>query len=498
MTNQSPAFDFFAEVHPEWVTFLETAGLRARALEVLAAVAGDPPSPAAISPPPRLVFEFLRYGGPGDVSVVVVGQDPYPSGADGLCFSVGGGTGTGSEGGGGGGGSEGGGGGKTAPPKVKGSLRTILANLEANGLLRPRYARQDDATSRRLACGDLRSWALQGVLLMNAALTTAPGGRGSHAKRWAAFARDFVRALAARAGGAGRGLVFMLWGNDARRLAPAVNPKDSSPHTVLEWGHPSPLSNNQQPPARRFERAPHFAAANRALRAAGRAPVCWDPLEHVHVFTDGGCVKNGTAAAVAAFAAVVLSGPLAGVRVSGVVPAREFRLVDGARPERGFAVAEPLSAPSSSPAPTNNRAEYLAGCWALLLLVRAATRGRVELVSDSNLFIQTLEAWLPARRRKGTEKELKNFDLILIAERLLARLRGLSTGVRLTHVNSHQKAPPRAQAREHFLWYGNDAADRLASATISACRGDVKLRQTYTAVINCPEYQRWALETRWL
>ena len=31
------------------------------------------------APPPALIFESLRYGGPGDVAVVIIGQDPYPT-----------------------------------------------------------------------------------------------------------------------------------------------------------------------------------------------------------------------------------------------------------------------------------------------------------------------------------------------------------------------------------------------------------------------------------
>ena len=100
--------------------------------------------------------------------------------------------------------------------------------------------------------------------------------------------------------------------------------------------------------------------------------------------------------------------------------------------------------------------------------LRGGGRGRVAVVSDCNLFIQTMESWLPARRRKGTAAELKNYDLVCIGEALLAALRAACLGVTLTHVRSHQKRPPpTADATTRAFWHGNDRVDRVAGALIA-------------------------------
>ena len=413
-------------VHPAWLPFFEEHGLMAAAEAALEKVEADA---ACLSPSEDLVFEFLRHFGPDDALVLIMGQDPYPQDAQGVCFSI--------------------------PPglPMKESLKSIVGNLEAQGLARRHYRVKGDVSSGPEFCGDLRTWAAQGVLLVNAALTTRVGARGGHRGQWKGFTTRFVAAITAHTAALGRPLICMLWGNDARAFAPAAQGA-----AVYHWTHPSPMINNRLPAVSRFENAPHFKDANAALRAAGQRPVEWDPLGFTYAFTDGSCPRNGKPDAEASYAAYILTGPLKGVEVSGRVAAHEYALVDPADPARGFT---PIA--GTAAIPTNNRAEYLAWCWVLLLLLRGGVRGRVEVVSDCNLFIQTMEDWLPARRRKGKEKGLKNFDIVLIGEALLAALRAESGGVALTHINSHQKRPPpSAGPRAQVLWYGNDRVDRVA------------------------------------
>lgn len=423
-------------VHPDWVPFLEENGLTAAAAAALAtAESGE----KALAPPPPLVFEFLRYFGPADTKVVIMGQDPYPQDAQGVCFSV------------------------PARAPLTASLKPVIANLENHRLALPHYREKGDAASGRLCSGDLRCWAAQGVLLMNAALTTRAGTSRAHKDCWSAFTRGFLRALAARATAASRRLVFMLWGNDARAFAGLLEGE----HLVYEWTHPSPLSDNRLPAASRFVEAPHFADANAALLAAGLRPIQWDPLGFTYAFTDGSCPRNGADDAEAAFAVFVLTGPLKNVRVRGRVAPCEYALADPEDPLRGFV---PVRA-GPRVTPTNNRGEYLAWCWVFLLLLRGRVCGRVEVVSDCNLFIQTMRNWLPARRAKGTAEGLKNFDLVCIAERLYEALRAevpAVQGVELTHVHSHQKRPPaEAGPRAQVFWYGNGEVDRAAGELLA-------------------------------
>jgi uracil-DNA glycosylase len=89
------------------------------------------------------------------------------------------------------------------------------------------------------------------------------GAAGSHQnKGWEQFTDAAVRALSEER----EGLVFLLWGNYARRKGANI---DRSKHLVLESAHPSPLS------AQRFFGCRHFSKANAYLSARGEAPIDW-------------------------------------------------------------------------------------------------------------------------------------------------------------------------------------------------------------------------------
>ncbi len=168
------------------------------------------------------------------VKVVILGQDPYhgPGQAHGLSFSVPEGV--------------------AVPP----SLANIYKELEA------------DLGVPRRASGNLESWARQGVLLLNNALTVEAGRAGSHAGQgWEAVTDAAVAAVAARS----EPSVFILWGNHAKSKAarvPGLGP--GSHHLVLTSPHPSPLSAYAG-----FFGSKPFSRANAFLEAQGRGPIDW-------------------------------------------------------------------------------------------------------------------------------------------------------------------------------------------------------------------------------
>ncbi|HKJ57529.1 MAG TPA: uracil-DNA glycosylase [Nitriliruptoraceae bacterium] len=164
-----------------------------------------------------------------DVRVLVVGQDPYPTPghAIGLCFA--------------------------AAPDVR-PLPRSLANIFTE------YC--DDLDLPMPANGDLTPWVDQGVCLLNRVLTVRPGTPASHrGKGWEVVTDAVIDALVAR----DRPLVALLWGRDARNLAPRLG---SIPR--IESVHPSPLS------ARRgFFGSRPFSRANDALVGQGADPIDW-------------------------------------------------------------------------------------------------------------------------------------------------------------------------------------------------------------------------------
>ncbi|SCY60820.1 uracil-DNA glycosylase [Paracoccus tibetensis] len=179
-------------------------------------------------PGPARLFAALEATPPAAVRVVILGQDPYPTPghANGLAFSV------------------------TPETPLPRSLANIFAELR-------------DDLGACPATGDLSQWAAQGVLLLNTALSVAPGTAGAHAGwGWDRLARQAV-AEAQRHGP----LAFLLWGNHARKaLAGLPRAQD----LVIATAHPSPLS------ARRgFFGSRPFSRINAWLAAQDRPPIDW-------------------------------------------------------------------------------------------------------------------------------------------------------------------------------------------------------------------------------
>ena len=62
------------------------------------------------------------------------------------------------------------------------------------------------------------------------------------------------------------GIVFMLWGNFAKKKAALI---DTSKHLILEAAHPSPLAGGA------FFGSKHFSKANQYLLQHGQTPIDW-------------------------------------------------------------------------------------------------------------------------------------------------------------------------------------------------------------------------------
>lgn len=184
----------------------------------------------AVFPPGNKIFAAFDATPFDEVKVVILGQDPYHNygQANGLCFSVGDSV--------------------QMPP----SLVNIFKEVNS------------DTGAPIPMSGDLTRWARQGVLLLNATLTVRAHQAASHQGRgWEQFTDAAVAALSARR----ENLVFLLWGNYAKRKGAVI---DRSKHLVLESAHPSPLSAYHG-----FFGNHHFSRANAYLVEHGKAPVVW-------------------------------------------------------------------------------------------------------------------------------------------------------------------------------------------------------------------------------
>lgn len=209
---------------------------------------------------------------------------------------------------------------------------------------------------------------------------------------------------------------------------------------------------------------PSVGAAEPSVRRA-LPRVEWGPRGETWGFCDGAASGNGRPGAEGGFGVYVLTGPLWGLELRGRVAPALYALRDPSRPLLGFAPQ-----PGPPVPPTNNRAEYLGGAWLLLLLLRGGGGG-ARLISDSRLLVETVENWLPARRKAGTAARLKNLDLLAILETLLAALRARAPAA-FSHVRAHRPRPAgpfrrAADLRALLEWQGNRRADALATAAVA-------------------------------
>jgi uracil-DNA glycosylase len=225
--------DFRQIIAPDWAAALEPVAGRIAAMGdfLRAEVAAG----RRYLPPGELVLRAFQQP-LGAVRVLIMGQDPYPTPgqAVGLSFSV--------------------------PPTLR-RLPPSLLNIFRE------YS--EDLGYPRPATGDLVPWSERGVLLLNRVLTVRPGQPGSHRGiGWEEVTDQAIRALAARPGPEGTGrapLVAILWGRDARSLAPLL---DGVP--LVESAHPSPNSAD-----RGFFGSRPFSRASKLLEGQGAAPIDW-------------------------------------------------------------------------------------------------------------------------------------------------------------------------------------------------------------------------------
>jgi uracil-DNA glycosylase len=183
-----------------------------------------------IFPPEEDTFAALRFTPYENVTVLLLGQDPYHdrNQAHGLCFSVRPGM--------------------RPPPSLANIFKElhedIGCSLPNNGYLVP--------------------WAQQGILLLNAVLTVRAHEPNSHKNHgWETFTDAIIRAVS----GKQSPVVFILWGGYAQKKRSLI---DTSRHTIIQSAHPSPLSARNG-----FFGSKPFSATNQALRGIGKPEINW-------------------------------------------------------------------------------------------------------------------------------------------------------------------------------------------------------------------------------
>ncbi|MBU3621303.1 uracil-DNA glycosylase [Polynucleobacter sp. CS-Odin-A6] len=197
-----------------------------------------------IRPEPQNFFKALALTPLANVKVVILGQDPYhsPGLAQGLAFSIP----------------------RDIPSNSRqfpSSLRNISKALAIEGF-------------GALPHGDLHTWAEQGVLLLNTALSVKLGEAGSHTNLgWKPLIDKLISALAQQK----PHLVWMLWGGHAQSKLPLI--ESGIDPLILQSSHPSGLGvyKTDRPflqPGGKVS-CGHFAKANEWLLKHQELPIVW-------------------------------------------------------------------------------------------------------------------------------------------------------------------------------------------------------------------------------
>ncbi|WP_445488949.1 uracil-DNA glycosylase [Niallia sp. 03133] len=183
-----------------------------------------------IYPVQKDLFNSLLFTSYSDVKVVIIGQDPYhgPNQAHGLSFSV------------------------KPTVAIPPSLKNIYKELK------------DDVGCPVPNHGCLKSWAQQGVLLLNTVLTVREGRAHSHrGKGWETFTNEVIKELNRRQDP----VIFLLWGKPAQEKEAFI---DTNKHKVIVSSHPSPLSAY-----RGFFGSKPFSKINEILSQWGKEQIEW-------------------------------------------------------------------------------------------------------------------------------------------------------------------------------------------------------------------------------
>lgn len=218
-------------IDPSWKSFFHEEQKKRYYIDIMQFLISEQQQNKTIYPPQEDIFNAFNYCAKNDIKVVIIGQDPYhdKGQAHGLSFSV--------------------------QPYVKTppSLRNIYKELSSDipGFEIPNH-------------GFLKSWAEQGVLLLNTSLTVQAHKPASHSKiGWEIFTNSVIKHINNELDS----LVFLLWGSHAQTKSVFI---DESKHKILKSVHPSPFSAH-----RGFLGNKHFSETNKWLKEHNIKEINW-------------------------------------------------------------------------------------------------------------------------------------------------------------------------------------------------------------------------------
>lgn len=172
----------------------------------------------------------------------------------------------------------------------------------------------------------------------------------------------------------------------------------------------------------------------------------------IDVFTDGSCPKNGKKNAIGGWAFYIETDV---ENLNKKMVSRKYK----------------------GQTATNMRCEIIAITNACLLIRKFLIKHElidkitVRIITDSQFSIDALLTYIPSWTHnnwlKSNNKPPENLDLMKDLWKHYNALREVAK-VRLKHIRSHKKEPTDKNSIEHYMWYGNFMADKLAGECINS------------------------------
>lgn len=190
--------EYFKKVFGDWWNYIDYKELE-RVVDSLNIKYKE----STILPSKQDVFKAFTYCNPNRLRVIMVGQDPYPQKgvATGLAFA------NSTQ--------------NNISPSLKVIRNTINEYAKYKGDLMP------------IIDNSLISWANQGVLLLNSALTVEEGNPNSHSLLWRPFIKTFLRDMSLTR----PDIIYVFFGKEAQSFIPYLSNFLYTP-IVLKEDHP--------------------------------------------------------------------------------------------------------------------------------------------------------------------------------------------------------------------------------------------------------------------
>jgi uracil-DNA glycosylase len=382
-------------------------------------------------------FNWCRITPIDDIKIIILGQDPYhkKGWANGLSFSCSG----------------------SIPP----SLKNIYKCLLNHGLIEEQPEH-----------GDLTTWAKQGVLMLNTALTTQLGYAGKHMGLWLPYTQHIIKKLCKYYYDNNNKLIFMLWGKFAERLSYFIN---QDYHIILNWLHPSPLAQRNDNKKLLFINCTNFENANKILTDDDKSTIDWNSInkikhnvinikkpKHVNkklsnslgnakkilniksnhhiVFTDGGCHPNNKSKnSRAGYALCFISGPLIDMNIYGNLDVSKVNA-------------------------SNIRAEGMSILRSLELIYKENDHYDITIITDCKFWIDMIEKYMPTWQ-KNTFNEKSNPDLTVKLWSIYSKTLK-KHNIKFIHIRSHNKDGWKNYTEgtfERYCYEQNDYVDKLCN-----------------------------------